>query len=187
MLRCWIVVSVLAGSSAAPEELVGVRMPDEVTVGGGTLVLNGMAIRTATIFKIDVYVAGLYLARKTTDPDEILQLDQPIRIHMQYLRSVDRKDIAKAWRESFRDYGELKIEVYRDRLAELVSWLPATSKGDSTTFTYVPETKTLTVEVDHERRGDIVGADFAGAFFRVWFAPGVPYPTLRDGLLGKLD
>ena len=160
-------------------------MPNEVTVGGRTLSLNGMAIRTATVFKIDVYVAGLYLEQKTSLAAEILRLEQPIRIHMEYVRSVDRKDIAQAWIESFEDHGKLEPEGYRGRLDEFLSWLPSMSKGETTTFTYVPANETLSVHVNQELQGDIVGAGFAGAFFQVWFAPDVPYPDLRDGLLGR--
>jgi len=181
----FVLVAVLVGAVVSPEELGGVRMPDEVALGKRTLTLNGMAIRTATVFKIDVYVAGLYLEHKTPLAEKILRLDQPIRIHMEYLRSVKRKDIAKAWVESFEDYGALEPESYRERLDDFLSWLPAMARGETTTFTYLPENETLSVHVNQESQGDIVGADFAGAFFRVWFAPDVPYPNLRDGLLGK--
>ena len=160
-------------------------MPDEVTVDGRTLTLNGMAIRTATVFKIDVYVAGLYLEQKTALAEELLRLEQPIHIHMEYLRSVERKDIAKAWVDSFEDHGALEPESYRERLDEFLSWLPSMSKGETTTFTYVPENETLSVQVNQELQGSIVGAGFARTFFQVWFAPDVPYPNLRDGLLGR--
>ena len=44
--------------------LADVTLPDTVTVGNQTLVLNGMGLRTKLFIK--VYVGGLYLEKKST-------------------------------------------------------------------------------------------------------------------------
>ncbi len=59
-LHYWILIA----STAFAAELAGVRMSDQVTVDGRTLSLNGLGLREATAFKVDVYVAGLYLEQK---------------------------------------------------------------------------------------------------------------------------
>ena len=48
-------------------ECQGVNLPDQLQVSGKTLQLNGLGLREATIFKVRVYVAGLYLEQKSTD------------------------------------------------------------------------------------------------------------------------
>ena len=55
---------------ACAAELAGVVMPEQVTVDGKTLVLNGLGLREATFLRVDVYVAGLYLEEKSQDADK---------------------------------------------------------------------------------------------------------------------
>lgn len=50
---------------AAAGTKAGVTMRDTVTVANKQLVLNGMGLREATFLNIDVYVAGLYVDRKS--------------------------------------------------------------------------------------------------------------------------
>jgi hypothetical protein len=59
----------LLGRSAAAGKLAGVALPDSITVESKTLVLNGMGIRKATIFRAKAYVAGLYLENKSRSAD----------------------------------------------------------------------------------------------------------------------
>jgi len=49
-------------------ELAGVTFPDQISVDSRTLLLNGMGLREATILKVDVYVAALYLERNRPTP-----------------------------------------------------------------------------------------------------------------------
>ncbi|MGA7906039.1 MAG: chalcone isomerase family protein, partial [Candidatus Sulfotelmatobacter sp.] len=79
--------------------LAGVTLPDTVQVGGAALVLNGLGLRTK--FMVKVYVAGLYLPQKSSDPGAIIKADAPKRIVMQFLRSVSRNQMADAFEESF--------------------------------------------------------------------------------------
>ena len=46
-------------------------MPNQITVAGQQLVLNGMGIREATVFNVDVYVAGLYVVQRSSDGNAI--------------------------------------------------------------------------------------------------------------------
>ena len=62
--KVWVAGALFAvclSTGVSAMELKGVRMPDQITVAGQPLVLNGMGLRGATISRINVYVAGLYL------------------------------------------------------------------------------------------------------------------------------
>ena len=61
--------------SAHGAEKEGVSLPDSVPVGDRTLVLNGLGVREATIFNVNVYVAGLYVEAKTKNPSEVIESD----------------------------------------------------------------------------------------------------------------
>jgi hypothetical protein len=63
--------------------LAGVTLPDTAQVGGTTLVLNGLGLRTK--FVVKVYVAGLYLDKKSADADAIIKADAPKQIVMPLL------------------------------------------------------------------------------------------------------
>ena len=80
MLRFVFHVALLLFTStamAAAAELDGVVMPDKQDVAGYHLVLNGLGLRTYSILRVHIYVAGLYLERRTIDPNAILSSSQP--------------------------------------------------------------------------------------------------------------
>ena len=51
------------------KECKGVNFPDQAQVDGSTLTLNGLGLRQATMFKVNVYVAALYVAKTSNDPN----------------------------------------------------------------------------------------------------------------------
>ncbi len=181
----WLVVASLALASAAPaRELAGVVMPEQIEVDGRTLVLNGLGLREATVFKVDVYVAGLYLEEKTTDPGAILELTQALQIRMEFLRRVGRKAIVETWDESFEKHAGEEPASYRDGLRKLDRFMSDMSRGDTMIYSYFPDREAFRVEIRDEARGFIPGAAFARAFLRVWIGPHVGWNKLKRGLLG---
>ena len=54
-------------------QLQGVMLPDTQSAGQTELRLNGIALRTYSILRIPIYVAGLYLVRPDSDADSILR------------------------------------------------------------------------------------------------------------------
>ena len=62
----------LCGSIARAAEVEGVRVEDQVTAGGQTLVLNGAGVRTKLAF-IKLYVGALYLTAKKTAAEDIIK------------------------------------------------------------------------------------------------------------------
>ena len=80
--------------------LAGVNLPDTATVGGKSLVLNGLGVRSE--FMVKVYVGGLYLEQKSTDADAIIKTDAPKRIVMHFLHDASKKQMTDAFSESFK-------------------------------------------------------------------------------------
>lgn len=176
----------LAGAGAASAvagEKGDVEMPDRLTVAGKALVLNGMGIREATMFDVNVYVAGLYLEKKTRDGGEVINSEQVKRLDLVFVRDVDRDDVTDAWSTQFKKNGAdmVKLKASIDRLN---SWMSGMDEGQKLSFTYEPG-KGLTVVVKGAVKGTIPGADFGRAFFAIWFGPSPPNKGLKNGLLGK--
>jgi len=175
---------VLATSGLARAgEKGGVKMPDQLTVAGKALVLNGMGVREATMFDVDVYVAGLYLEKKTQNPDEIIRTEQVKRLDLTFVRDVDRDDITEAWSEQFKKNGADMTKL-KASIDQLNKWMSGMDEGDKLSFTYVPG-KGVTVVVKGVEKGTIQGADFGHSFFAIWFGGSPPNKGLKKGLLGK--
>jgi hypothetical protein len=81
--------------------LAGVTLPDTVNAGNTTLMLNGLGLRTK--YMVKVYIAGLYLVKKSSDADAILKAEEPKRIVMHFVHNVSKNQITDAFAESFRD------------------------------------------------------------------------------------
>jgi hypothetical protein len=181
----WVVLAsllVLGVSSAQAEECEGVFFPNEITVSGQTLVLNGLGLREATAFNVNVYVAALYLPARTSNADDVINVDQARRLSLRFVRNVDRDDIVSAWRTGFRN-NVSDVTPLQERLDRLNGWMENMRNGDRLSFTYVPGTG-LTVRVGSTEKGTIEGEDFARAFFSIWFGSSPPNRGLKTGLLG---
>jgi hypothetical protein len=180
-----VAIAALLPLSLPAAELGGVTMPDQVTVEDKTLVLNGLGLREATFLRVDVYVAGLYLEKKSTDAEEILASEQAKRLSMRFVRNVGKEDQVKHWNEGFQKNAAKDLPALRDRIATLASWVVDVNPGDTIVVTYVPE-KGVSVEIKGKLVGSIPGADFGRALFSLWLGPQPPNSGLKDGLLGRL-
>jgi hypothetical protein len=174
---------VLLGASATAGVKAGIRMPDQIVVGGETLRLNGMGLREATAFKVDVYVAGLYLEQPTPDPATIIRSQQSKVLVLRFVRDVDREDIVKAWRDGFARNATVPVISIQASIDQLEAWTPKFRKGDTLTFGYVPGQGVL-VEINGAVKGTIQGEDFARSLFSIWVGPHPPNSGLKRGLLG---
>src|SRR5262245_9527212 len=115
----------LGAAGAASKE--GVTLPDTVTVEGKTLVLNGMGVREATVFNVNVYGAGLYLDSKSRAPDEIIESAQDKRLDLVFVRDVDRDDITEAWTKGFKK-NHADVAKLKDQIATLNGWMSGVGK-----------------------------------------------------------
>jgi hypothetical protein len=178
-------VLLLTGVVAAGEK-AGVQMPDRMEASGKSLQLNGMGLREATIAKIDVYVAGLYLERPSSNPAEIVGSPQVKVLTLKFVRDVDREDILKAWHDGFRGNATAAAPLpkIQDRMNQLDSWMRDFSKGDTLTFTFVPG-QGVHVDINGARAGTIAGDDFSASLLSIWLGPNPPTGDLKRGLLGR--
>jgi len=160
--------------------LAGVTLPDTVQAGGKTLVLNGMGLRTK--FVVKVYVAGLYLEQKSSDPSAILNADVPKRIVMHFLRDVSKKQLADAFDESFNNNAPDAKKSMKPDIDRLLDALEPVKDGNEMVFTYVPGTGTTLVTNGKEKL-TIAGPEFSRVLFSVWLGPKPPNAGLKKGIL----
>ena len=179
-----LAVALAAASPTLAGTLEGVTLPDEVNAGGKTLVLNGLGLREATVLKVNVYVAGLYLPAKSQDPGSILKADLPKQIVMRFVRNVGKEKLAEAWNEGFDKNAGASTEAVASGLEKLDAAMADVRSDDTIVLTYLPESGT-NVTVKGKDAGTIPGADFARVLFSIWLGPNPPNIGLRDGMLGR--
>lgn len=162
--------------------LAGVTLPDTVQVGGATLVLNGLGLRTKFIIK--VYVAGLYLPQKSSDTSAILKAEIPKRIVMQFLHSASKSQITDAFDESFDDNAPDAKKAMKADIERLFGALEPVKEGDQMVFTYVPGVGT-SVSIKGNDKLTVADPAFGQMLFSVWLGPKPPNAGLKKGLLGQ--
>jgi Chalcone isomerase-like len=160
--------------------LAGVTLPDTITVGNQTLVLNGLGLRTKMFFK--VYVGGLYLEKKSADAAAIIQSDTTKRVVLQFVYGeVTRDQMVESFTEGFKGNAPGAVTSQVD---QFLAALEAMKKGEQLVVTYVPGTGT-TLTIRGRDKLTIAGLPFARAVFSVWLGPKPPTSDLKNGLLGK--
>ena len=160
--------------------LNGVTLPDTAQAGSQPLMLNGMGLRTK--FVVKVYVAGLYVPQKSTNPGSILKADTPKRIVMHFVRDVSKAQLTDGFTESFANNTPDAAKALKPDIDRFFAALDAVKEGQELTFTYVPGTGT-SFEMDGKEKLAIVGPAFAEMLFSVWLGPKPPNEGLKKGML----
>jgi hypothetical protein len=90
------VITVFGIGVAHSKECQGVTFPEQVQLDGNTLTLNGLGLRQATILKVDVYVAALYVAKVSSDAHALLGSNTPKELILHFVHNVSDDDLKKA-------------------------------------------------------------------------------------------
>ncbi len=162
--------------------LAGVTLPDAVQAGNTKLVLNGLGVRTK--FVVKVYVAGLYLPQKSSDPAAILKPEVPKRIVMHFLHDAGKNQITDAFNDSFNDNAPEIRKTLQAAVARFMAGLEPVKRGDEMVFTYVPGAGT-SYALNGSEKLTISDPAFGALLFSVWLGPKPPNASLKKGLLGQ--
>jgi hypothetical protein len=182
----FVLVSVLTmfGIGVAhSKECQGVNFPEQVQIDGSTLTLNGLGLRQATILKVNVYVAALYVAQVSSDPQALLGANTPKELILHFVHNVGDDDLKKAWEEGFEHNAKEQLAALHERIERLKGWMADMQSGQRLTFVHKPGAG-LQVDVNGTVKGTITGDDFATAFLSIWLGAHPPNPGLKSGLLG---
>ncbi len=177
------VIAALGTGVAHGKECKGVNFPDQVQVEGSNLTLNGLGLRQATFLKVNVYVAALYVAKTSSDPNALLGSNTPSELILQFVRDVGADDLRKGWSEGFEKNSKDQLPALKDRIATLNGWMADVKTGERLTFIHKPGAGVL-VNVNSAAKGTIKGDDFAKAFLSIWLGADPPNPEIKAGLLG---
>jgi len=178
-----LVIAMLGAGVAQGKECKGVNFPDQAQVEGTNLTLNGLGLRQATAFKVNVYVAALYVAKTSNDANALLGANAPSQLILQFVRNVGADDLRKGWSEGFEKNSKDQLPALKDRIATLNGWMTDVKTGERLTFTSKPGAG-VTVNVNGAVKGTVKGDDFAKAFLAIWLGGDPPNPEIKAGMLG---
>lgn len=185
ILAAWVLL--FGGAVQAQAlEIEGVRLDATSQVGSVSLSLNGAGVRKRAIF--NVYVAGLYVPQKSSDPEQLLAQSGARRITLAMLRNVDADTLIDSLNEGLKsNHTEEQFTAMALQIATLNANLKAlgeAKKGDVIYFDYLPDVG-MRVTVNSQVRGvPIAGEDFYRAVLRIWIGDKPVDGGLKKGLLG---
>jgi hypothetical protein len=180
------VAALLAAPLAAPRaaELAGVTMPSSQVVDGTRLMLNGIGLRTFSFLGIKIYVAGLYLAQRSSSAESILNSPETKVLDIRFLRDVDADQAHKSWRNGFaNNCRPPECSVDQHDVEEFISRVPAVHEGDESRIVFSSKGARLTL--NGQLMGNIADAHFAQVLLRTFLGPAPPTPQLKRELLGQ--
>jgi hypothetical protein len=165
-------------------EIGGVKLPDQVTLEGKTLKLNGAGIRAAKIlFTFNVYAGGLYLETPGHDGDAIASSDQTKSIEMVFMRDTTAKQMADAIQEGFEKNCAANCAAFKPDVSKLQGMLKDMKKGETMAYHFL--SNGVEVMIRGQKAGTIGDKAFGHQFIRCWIGKNPPNAELKEGLLGK--
>src|SRR5271165_7120857 len=178
ILMPMFMIATVGAGVAHGKECKGVNFPDQAQVEGSSLMLNGLGLRQATAFKVNVYVAALYVAKTSSDANALLGSNTPSELILQFVRNVGADDLRKGWSEGFEKNAKDQLPALKERIAMLNGWMADVKTGERLTFVRKPGAG-LQVDVNGTAKGTIKGDDFAKAFLSIWLGADPPNPELK--------
>jgi len=176
----------LASTQVLAATVSGVKLEDQVTVNGSSLVLNGAGLRTKYLLA-NVYVAALYLPQKSGDADGIIGAAELRRISLTMKRDVGTATMTKAFHEgvsnnlSAAELTALKPKL--DQLDQSFHKVTALKSGDVIALDFGADGSTR-VSYNGQLQDSIAGADLSAALLKIWLGSKPVQDDLKRALLG---
>ena len=183
----WWAVAVLGATLAvaAAAELDGVAMPDTLRVDGVALRLNGMGVRTYSLFRVHIYVAGLYLPQPSSNAEAILQSDATKVLTMHFVHDVSAERARTAWQKGFDANCRAPCHLPQDKVRQFLAAVPDFRVGDESMLVFVGHA--VQFRVNGHVMGTVDDGDFARTVLANFIGRSPANDPLKHGLLGMSD
>lgn len=166
----------ISGLAWADDE---VKFSPTVAVDDQTLDLLGQDLLVYMIW--DAYHLGLYLPPGVSSAQ--LFEDVPKQVVIHYLVDIDQEDFGPAGDKILaQNISAEQMAALRPRLDQINAAYQAIEEGERYTLTYIPGQGT-TLAKQGQDLITIPGADFAAAYFQIWFGQDPVDEDLRDNVL----
>ncbi len=163
-------------------QIEGAEIAEQLTLNGQELTLNGAGIRSK--FFLDVYVAALYLGKKSTDAAAIVAADEPMAIRLYIVSGmINSKRMSESTRDGFvRSTGGNLAPIERDVEELIKAFRDEVTEGDVYELAYTPETG-VTVYRNGEEKSNVKGLKFKQALFGIWLSEDPIQKSLKKSMI----
>ena len=177
-----LVLCLTSISFAQTKKFHGVSFNTELKLDGENLVINGAGLREK--YFMDLYVAGLYVPKKTEDAKKVIYDDTEMAIHIKIVSSsVTRERFIESVNEGFATSKHGSAS--KEEIKKFVGFFSEPIKeGDKINLDYIPG-KGVRVTKNGDIKGTIAGLDFKKALFGIWFGTPPVQESLKKEMLGK--
>ncbi len=172
----------LAFSAFGDVKIEGVKLPAIMKCAGQDIALSGHGLRTATFFKIKIYVAGFYAGEKISSSNLEKLAQRPLCFSFTYLKDFSDSDVDRAWSYQFEESSEHSYPKFKDDVKLLKNFF-GKIYGERNQVIELSQDSTFFYE-NGKPVGEIKGADFQKAFLSIWFGKKPPTEELKKSLLG---
>ncbi|MGE4450287.1 chalcone isomerase family protein [Castellaniella sp.] len=178
-----------AGLCAAPPALAltvaNVDVPEQQSVAGSNLVLNGAGLRQRFVFH--VYVAALYRPQPTKDAEAILNSPEPQMLRLTLLRDINSKALTDALNDGLKaNCTEAELKDMADTIAHFEAFMKTGGEGASgDRVDIVFNQGTVSVSFKGKALGEVKDPRFATALLKVWLGAHPAQESLKAALLGQ--
>jgi hypothetical protein len=157
--------------------------PDLIEYQGNTLTKNGQGTRI--IFFMKIYESSLYLKAKSSNAQEIINMDDLMAIRIDVTSAmVTAEAMKKALSEGLKKSTGGNIESINNEIIQLSSSFKSdVSPGDYYEFIYLPEIGTHVLK-NSKLEILIEGMDFKKAFFGIFLSDNPIQKNLKKAMLG---
>jgi len=151
---------------------------------GQSLQLNGMG--EAKQLGAVVFIGGLYLDRKSSEPTEIIDASKPQRMSLRFNNRIS----ATAWKRLWLDYISINTskDILQPHVNEVQQFLEffqgAIKVGDQLNIDFMPEKGTL-ISLNGIYLGTIPNQDFYPILLNTWIGPRPLNDEFQLAILGK--
>jgi hypothetical protein len=183
----WGGAVLLPAMAWAQTKLADVVYPNEVTVGGQKLILNGTGMRFRFGFR--VYTAALYTPTKLTKNEDVIKPTVAKRLHLVAQRDVKSDDLGRLFsrgmEENMTKEEFSKIVNGVVRMGNIFAEAKQFAKGDAIIVDVIPGTGFVTIFRGKQQGEPIKEPEFFENFFKIWFGKKPADEQLRRALLGE--
>jgi hypothetical protein len=177
---------VLASLSAArAAELDGVSLPDTQLADGKQIRLNGIGLRTYSVFRIHIYVAGLYLEHPSDDAEAILHSTDTKLLDIRFVHDVSAEEARTAWQNGFENNCLAPCQLDPHAVQQFLAAVRPIASGDQATLLFT--SSGAEVRTNGQLVGRITDAPFAELILATFLGPVPATPRLKRELLGIRD
>ncbi|MBQ4822507.1 chalcone isomerase family protein [Aquimarina sp. MMG016] len=159
-------------------------LPNTVTFGGESLVINGAGIREKFFF--DIYAGGLYLQKKSTNAASIAKADETMAIKLDILSGMmSREKMAGALRDGFKKATNGNTAPLKDKIEKFIGFIKDEIEVGQVYDIVYEKGKGSIIYKDGKEKGYIPGMDFKTALFNIWLGNKPADKGLKNEMLGK--